>query len=175
MPKTKQQKQSIVTTLADKLGRAKSVLFIGFTKLTIKDTDTLKKAAREVNADYTVAKKTLIEVALKDKPIEGMPDATTLPGNVALLMSYGDEVSGAKVAAKFGKGREGFSFLGGILESRFIDASSAKALSAIPSRLELLSRLVGSLQSPISGFVNVGAGVLRNFVGVLNAVAKRNS
>jgi large subunit ribosomal protein L10 len=72
--------------------------------------------------------------------------------------------------AKFVKGRETMSFVGGILENKGIEPSMVTSLSKLPGKQELLGQLVGTLNAPISGFVNVLAGNLRGLVNVLNAV-----
>ncbi len=115
-----------------------------------------------------IAKKTLIKKATKD--IGDDSDLENMTGTVGVTFSYEDEVSGAKIVNKFVKDNEAFNFGGGVLEGKFILPEMVKQLASIPSRDQLLAKLVGSLNSPISGMVGVLSGNLRNLVGTLNAI-----
>jgi len=90
--------------------------------------------------------------------------------DILTTVGYNDEVAAAKLIADFAKGREGIEVVGGLLEGSFVDASAINQLSSLPSREELLAKLVGSINMPVSGFVNVLAGNLRGLVYALNAI-----
>lgn len=170
MPKTKQQKQVISRDLTERLEKAKSVVFTSFTGLGVKQNEVLRSALVAKDSEYYAAKKTLLKRALVDMKIEGS-EAAQLDGQVAVTFSYGDEVAAVKVIADFRKQNEGkVEFLGGIFENRYLDARSIAALATIPSKTELYAKMVGSLNAPISGFVNVLAGNLRALVRVLSAI-----
>ncbi|HRH32988.1 MAG TPA: 50S ribosomal protein L10 [bacterium] len=170
MPKSKQQKQEISRDLTARFGKAKSVVFTSFTGLGVKDNETLRVALGEKDSEYYAAKKTLLKRALTELNIEGSENAQ-LDGQVAVTFAYGDEVSAAKVIADFKKKNEGkVEFLGGILEHRYIDASAVTALATLPSKQELYAQILGSINAPVSGFVNVLAGNLRSLVRVLSAI-----
>ena len=77
-----------------------------------------------------------------------------------------------RIVKEFSKGREGFNMVAGIFEGSFVDGISINKIAALPSKQELLAQLVGSLNAPVSGFVNVLAGNLRGLVCVLNAIAE---
>ncbi len=168
MSKTREQKEAIVAELADKLGRMKSAVFTSVSGYTMPDADSLRAKGREQGIELMVAKKTLLKRALQEHGIE--MDVTALEGSVLATVSFQDEVSAAKLMADFLKGREAMAILGGILEGKSVDASSIKTLASLPSKQQLLGQLVGTLNAPISGFVNVLAGNLRGLVTVLNAV-----
>lgn len=168
MSKTREQKEAIVAELADKLGRMKSAVFTSVSGYTMTDADMLRTKGREQGIELMVAKKTLLKRALQEKGIE--MDVTALEGSVLATVGFQDEVSAAKLMADFLKGREAMAILGGILEGKSVDASSIKTLASLPSKQQLLGQLVGTLNAPISGFVNVLAGNLRGLVTVLNAV-----
>ncbi len=168
MSKTREQKEAIVAELADKLGRMKSAVFTSVSGYTMTDADTLRAKGREQGIELMVAKKTLLKRALQEKGIE--MDVTALEGSVLATVGFNDEVSAAKLMADFLKGRETMAILGGILEGKSVDASSIKTLASLPSKQQLLGQLVGTLNAPVSGFVNVLAGNLRGLVTVLNAV-----
>ena len=168
MPKTKEQKKEILKQLQDKIKDSKSVVFSTDQGLDVKTVEALRKELKANKAEYMIAKKTLIKKAVKDVGEDsGLEDLT---GTVGVTFSYEDEVSGAKIVNKFAKDNETLNFVGGILEGKFILPDMVKQLASIPSREQLLAKLVGSLNSPISGIVGVLSSNLRNLVGVLNAV-----
>lgn len=175
MPKTKQQKQEILQNLKEKIGKAKSIVFAGFNSLGVQDNEELRNKLREEHGEYYVAKKTLLERALKEEKIEDV-NAKDFEGKVAAIFSYEDEVSAAKIIGEFKKDKEKtdkISFISGILENKILSKEEVESLSKIPSKQELYGKLVGSLNSPVSGFVNVLGGNLRNLVGVLKAVSEK--
>ncbi len=159
--------------LKENLSKAKSVVFTKFNGLGVKDNETLRKELRSEGNEYLVAKKTLLNIALKDADIEGV-DTKSMEGQLAAIFGFSDEVSPAKIVAKFGKTHEGkIEFLGGILENKFITGKNVADLAELPSREELYAKLVGSINAPVSGFVNALAGNLRGLVNVLKAVGDK--
>jgi len=169
MPKTKDQKKQIVDDLADKLSKQKSLVFADYKGLTVFEAQEIRKLAKEQNAEYIVAKKTLIQLALDKAGIKDV-DVKAMEGNVALVIGFEDEVAPAKITAEYAKDHESLKLIGGVMENQYIDLAKVEALSKIPSKPELFAKLVGSINSPVSGFVNVLAGNLRGLVGVLNAI-----
>ncbi len=171
MPKSKIQKIEILDILKEKVSRAKSMVFVGYNALGVKDNEALRAKLKAENGEYYVPKKTLMNMALKENAIE--VNLKNMPGKVAAILAYGDEVAPAKILGDFRKDKEKESkitFLGGILEGRLLSKEEVETMSQLPSKHELYSKLVGSLNSPISGFVNALAGNLRNFVGVLKNI-----
>jgi len=176
MPKTKLQKQEILRDLANKINKAKSVVFAKFDGLEVKDNEDLRKKLRQAGSEYYVAKKTLINLAFKENKDMPKIDVDQFDGKIAAVFGYEDEVAPAKMIAEFQKDHEEvIDFVGGILENRFISADEVSALSKLPSRDELYAKIVGSINAPVSGFVNALAGNLRNLVYVLKAVEEKKS
>ena len=173
MPKSKQEKQDILKVLSDKLGRSKSVIFAKFDRLSVSDNNDLRQKLKDEANEYYVVKKTLLSRALDEQKIEGV-DVKSFEGRVAAVFGYEDEVSPAKVLADFRKDhQEQIDFVGGILENKFLEAAAVDQLSQLPSKDELYAKIVGSLNAPISGFVNVLAGNLRGLVTVLKAIEEK--
>ena len=173
MPKSKIQKQEIMRNLTERIKKSKSIVFAGFNALGVKDNEALRLILRKEHGEYYVAKKTLLERALKEQGVENL-DTKTLDGKLAVIFSYEDEVSPAKAVDAFRKDKEDkIFFLGGILEGKLLSKTEVEALAKLPSKQELLSRLVGTLNAPISGFVNVLAGNLRGLVTVLKAIEEK--
>lgn len=173
MPKTKIQKQEILRNLSEKIKKSKSVIFTGFNALTVKDNEELRNKLKEENSEYYVAKKTLIDLAFKDSKIKDL-NIKGLDGRVAAVFSYEDEVAAAKIVGNFRKEKkDNIFFLGGVLEDKLLSQEEVEALSKLPSRAELYAKVVGSMNAPVSGFVNALAGNIRNLVYVLKAIEEK--
>lgn len=173
MAKTKLKKQEILRDLNAKFERAKSVVFARFNALKVSDNEELRRQLKGEASEYYVAKKTLLNLALKDKNFADF-NSRAAEGQMAVVFGYEDEVAPAKILNKFIKDHgEQMSFLGGVLEGRLIEASQVRALADLPSREELYAKLVGSINAPVSGFVNALAGNLRNLVNVLHAIEEK--
>ncbi len=170
MPKTKLQKQEILRDLEEKIKKAKSIVFTEFNALGVKDNEELRRKLRESGSEYLVTKKTLLKLALEKADIKDL-NPREFEGKIATVFGYEDEVAPAKNLAEFQKDHEdNINLIGGILENKFIDEAKVKALAKMPSKDELYAKIVGSLNAPISGFVNVLAGNMRSLLNVLNAI-----
>jgi large subunit ribosomal protein L10 len=175
MPKTKLQKQVILRNLVEKSKKAKSIVFTKFDGLGVKENEELRNNLKKENSEYYVAKKTLMSLAFKDMNLEAL-DVRGFEGKIAAVFGYEDEVAPAKIVDKFKKGKEDkISFVGGILDNKVISAEEVTALSKIPSKQELYAKLVGSINAPVAGFVNVLAGNIRGLLNVLKAVEEKKA
>ena len=168
MPKTRKQKQEVVENLAKDFKESKGVVFSTYMGLSVYDMEELRNQLHEEGAQMSVVKKTLLQRALEKAGYKDV-DMTLFDSGVAVTTAD-DEVVPAKTLAKFGKDHEFVTFFGGIMENKFIDGEKVTALSKVPSKEELYAKIVGSINAPVSGFVNVLAGNLRNLVGVLSAI-----
>lgn len=171
---TKVQKIELVKELTEKIKAAKSAIFVDFKGLKVKDSTELKKSLRTENVEFIVVRKTLLDIALKNAGIEGV-SIKKMEGQVAISLSNSDEVAAAKIVDVFAKTNENIKFLGGVLGTQIMSAAEVKALAKIPSKQQLLGQLVGTLNAPVLGFVNVLAGNLRGLVQVLNAVKEQKA
>jgi len=165
---TKTQKKKVIDDLADKIKRQRTLVFTDISGVNVSEIQKLRRGLRQAGIEYKVAKKTLINLALKQAKQE--IDISQLTGSLGLAFSYADPISPTKLIFNFAKEHKNLKVLGGIMENRFLNFEEVKVLSLIPSKEELLAKLVWSIKGPISGFVNVLAGNLRNLVGVLNAI-----
>jgi len=172
MPLTKQEKNKILEELVQKFKDAKSVIFTEYRGLDVASISELRNSMRDSGVEYKIAKKTLIKLAAKENGIDELPE-DVVAGPVAVAFSYEDQVVVASLLAKFAKDHEQVKLIGGILDGKVIDASVVKELASIPSKEELYAKLLGSMNSPISGFVGVSSGVVSGFVRALNAVKEK--
>lgn len=166
---TREQKKEIVNNLAQEIKDSKAVVLVDYKGLSVKGMTELKRELKKENSNLKVIKKNLIAVALEKAGIE--MDVKSLEGQMAISIANEDEVSSAKIIDKFAKTNEGVQILGGLLGEKAMDHKEVKALAKLPSKEELLAKLVGSLKSPMSGFVNVLKGNQRSLVYALRAIA----
>lgn len=174
MPKSKQQKLATVTTLADGLKASKGAVFANFQGLTVAAAEDLRRKCRAEGVSMVVAKKTLVKRALGDIGLSDV-DPRVFQGGVATFIAMQDEISAAKVVETFAKTHDVVKVFGGVLEGKYIEAATVKSLASLPSKQELLAKVVGSLNAPVSGFVNVLAANIRNFVSVLSNIKDKKT
>jgi large subunit ribosomal protein L10 len=156
MALTKEKKQKSLESLKEVIAQQKSVIFADFSKVNSKDLFAFRKQLKEAGCKLKVGKKTLIRIAFGQSNITFWNKIkAAVPGQLALVFGIDDEIAPARISNQFTKTNENFKILGGIFEKRFIDKERVLVLANIPSRNELLSRLVGSLASSMTGFVTV--------------------
>jgi len=156
MALTKAKKESNLKDIKSNIEKQKSVIFADFSKVNSKDLFGLRKKLKEAGCNLKVGKKTLIRVAFGQSGITFWNKIKKIiPGQLALVFGFEDEIAPARISNQFTKTNENFKILGGIFENRFIDREKVLELASIPSRIELLGRLVGSLSSPMSSFARV--------------------
>jgi large subunit ribosomal protein L10 len=156
MALTKQQKTKQIEDIKAKVSNQKSIIFVDFNKVPSKEIFSLRKSLKEAGCNFKIAKKTLIRIAFGQSNISFWNKIkSSIPGQLALVFGVEDEIAPARISNQFTKTQENFKILGGIFENRFIEKERVLELASIPSRNELLSRLVGSISSSMSGFVRV--------------------
>jgi len=165
---TKTQKKEIINDLADKIKCQQGLIFTDIKGIKVVDIQKLRREIKKAEGEYKVAKKTLINLALKQE--NRKIDMAKFEGSLALVFGYRDSVSIAKILVNFGKKNENLKILGGLINDIFLTTEQIKDLANIPSREELLAKLIWSIQYPISGFVNVLQGNIRNLIGILSAL-----
>lgn len=173
MALTKGQKNQILDELTQKFKDAKSVIFTEYRGLDVKSISELRNQMRNSGVEYKIAKKTLIKLAAKEIGINELPD-DVMEGPVAVAFSYEDQIIVASLLAKFAKThKDEVRLIGGILDGKVIGADTVQELASIPSKEELYAKLLGSMMSPLSGFVGVSNGVVSGFVRAMNAIREK--
>lgn len=166
-------KQAVVAQLKEQLESAKGVVLTSYKGLTVAQDTELRRELREAGVSYHVVKNTMLRIAAKEASIEGIEEH--LEGTTAFAFSTEDAVAPAKVICGFIKKNkledaEVLTVKVGMVEGKVIGVDEVKALAALPSREELIAKLLGSMNAPISNTVNVLQGVIRNAVYVLDAI-----
>ncbi len=146
-------KQPIVQEISEHVKDAQSVVIVDYRGLTVAEDTELRKQLREAGVTYKVYKNTLMNFAFKNTEFESL--APVLEGPSAIAISTTDATAPARVLSKFAKNAPALEIKAGVVEGTFYDADGMKAIAAVPSREELLSKFLGSIQSPISNFARV--------------------
>ena len=164
---TRQKKEALVAEYVERLSRSEALLVSEYRGLSVKQFQALRQDLRESDSEIVVAKNTLMARALQEAEYP-VPDAL-LTGPTAITFCYSDLAGPAKALRKHAKDTKILVIQGGLLGEQELDAAAAEALADLPSREQLLTQVVGTMQAPISGLVNVLAGTIRGVVNVLNA------
>lgn len=161
-------KELIVNDLITKLQKAQSIVLYDYIGLTVAEVSDLRNQFRKAGVEYKVIKNTIIKRAADKMEIKGLDPH--LNGPTAIAFSYNDPVAPAKILSDFIKQVKKTDIKSGILMGKVITADGVKQLAALPSKEELLARMLGSLNAPATGFVMVLSGVLRKLVYAINAI-----
>ena len=143
-------KQPIIEEISASIKDAQSVVVVDYRGLTVAEDTQLRKELREAGVTY---KNTMMNFAFKGTDYESL--APVLEGPSAIAISTEDATAPARILAKFAKTAPALEIKAGVVEGTFYDANGMKAVAAVPSRDELLSKLLGSLQSPITNLARV--------------------
>lgn len=146
-------KQPIVDEISAHIKDAQSVVLVDYRGLTVEQDTQLRKNLREAGVTYKVYKNTLMNRAFKDTPFEGLSEY--LEGPSAVAISSEDATAPARVLSEFAKTADKLEIKAGVVEGNVYDAKGMAVIASIPSREALISRLLGSLQSPITNFARV--------------------
>jgi large subunit ribosomal protein L10 len=149
---SKETKSGIIAKLTDACKEASSIVFVGFSKLTVADASKMRKQLSQVGVRYFVAKKTLIRLVLKKRGYKG--DIPELPGEIAIAWTKDDITAPARGVYEYGKKLKGtLAILGGVFSGVFVDAKGMTDIAIIPSLPILRGMFVNVINSPIQGLV----------------------
>ena len=146
-------KQPIVAEISEVIKDAQSVVLVDYRGLTVEEDTALRKQLREAGVNYKVYKNTLMNFAFKGTDFEAL--APYLNGPSAIAVSTDDATAPARILAEFAKKAKNLEIKAGVVEGTLYDAKGMQAVAEIPSRDVLISKLLGSLQSPITNFARV--------------------
>ncbi|MBR1742127.1 MAG: 50S ribosomal protein L10 [Lachnospiraceae bacterium] len=155
-------KQPIVDEIREKAEGAASVVLVDYRGLNVAQDTELRKALREAGCEYKVYKNTLMRRAFEGTDFAQFDEKGLLDGPSAIAISKDDATAPIRILSKTAKTADSLEFKGAVVEGEYYDSEGVKALASIPSREELISKLLGSLQSPIT-----------NLARVLNQIAEK--
>ena len=164
-----------VNKLKDKLQKAKSVTFIDYQGLDVNSINDFRQKMRDEEAESVVEKNTLMKLAMQDEGIETKDFDEHLKGPTAAIFSYKDPVAHLKPLYNFIGEFELPKVKCALIDGAYTISETIEQISKLPSRDELLAKVVSGMKSPISGIVNVLGGTKRNLVTVLSKIADSKS
>jgi large subunit ribosomal protein L10 len=162
-----EQKQAVVAEVSEQLAKAQAVILAEYRSIPVKDMTDLRKKARSSGVYLRVLKNTLARRAVAETPFKGLSDKMVGP------LAYGissDPVAAAKVLQEFAKENEKFVIKGGAMPNLVMSPREVADLAKMPSRQELLAKLLGTMQAPIAKFVRTLNEVPGKFVRTVAAV-----
>jgi large subunit ribosomal protein L10 len=168
MPLTREQKETLVSSYQDGLAKAPNVFLMDYTGISVPEVTDLRNRLRETGGSYVVIKNRLARLAIKGEALDELSDV--LEGPVAVAYSESDVVSLAKALTEFAKEVPALELKAGLVEGQRVDAEEIKQIASMPSREELIAKLLFLMQSPVERFVRSMADVTRQFVSVLDQV-----
>lgn len=146
-------KKPIVEEISANIKDAQSVVIVDHRGLTVAEDTELRKQLREAGITYKVYKNTMMNFAFKGTDCEGL--TTYLEGPSAIAISKDDATAPARILCNFAKNAKALEIKGGVVEGTVYDSKGIEAISNVPSREELLGKLLGSIQSPITNLARV--------------------
>lgn len=169
MPSIKNQKA--VQDLTEKFKSMSGMILTEYHGLTVEEISELRNKLRQQDSEYAVVKNRLSKIALKEAGID--VEDSSFTGPTAIAIHSGDVIAPAKVIMDFAKNNAKLKVKAGYVEGKIVDANTIQQLSELPSREVLIAKMLGSMNAPISGFVNVLAANIRGLVTVLDAISKK--
>src|SRR5438105_4068214 len=169
--KTRAQKEEEIAILKEEFEAASNALVINFQGLPVEKDWEMRKALREAKLNYRVIKNTIGRRAVEGTPLESLKD--NLIGMSAIAYSANDPVGLAKVLSKFAKESDKVKFKAGVVEGRAISVKDIDALASLPSKEELISKLMWVLNSGAQRIAIALNGVPRNLAIVIDQIAKQ--
>ncbi len=164
----REQKVQVVAEIKDKLSNYSSAILVDYRGLTVAEVTQLRSDFRKNDVDYKVYKNTLIELAAKELGLDDL--VPHLEGPTAIAFGVKDPVAPAKILTESIKKLKKMELKAGVVDGKVIDVDGIKVLAELPSREELIAKMLGSMNAPISGLVNVLGGTVRSLLYTLNAI-----
>lgn len=166
-------KKQVVEEITEKINNSKSVVLVNYKGLTVAEVTELRNAFRKANVEYKVLKNTLVRKAFNEMGINSFDEDLNGPTAVAF---GSDETGAAKIIAEANKKYgDKISAKSAFVDGAYVDVNGVKALAAMPTKEELIAKMLGSMQSPITKFAGVLSATLRGVVIALNAIAEKKA
>jgi large subunit ribosomal protein L10 len=164
----REEKVQVVSEIKERLSSSASAILVDYRGLKVEEVTQLRRKFREAGVVYKVYKNTLIEIAARDLGLDDL--IPYLQGPTAIAFSVNDPVAPAKLLLDSMNELKKMEFKVGIVDGKIIDVNGIQALAKLPSRQELIAKMLGSMNAPIANLVGVLSGPMRAFVYALNAI-----
>lgn len=174
MSTIREQKEQVVNEIRELIENSKSVVVVNYQGINVEEDTELRKIMRENNVQYKVLKNTMVNLAMEGRDVEGF--AEYLNGPNSFLFAE-DEVTGAKLMKKFIKDKKKLEIKAGFVDGHVLTAAEVDTLAEMPSKEELIQKLLGSFKSPVSNFVYLLNAVnpAQSFTYLVKAIADQKA
>ena len=167
------QKEGLVEEIKERLAASQGVILTDYRGLTVKEMQELRIKVRASGADLKIYKNRLTQIALRELAMPVLDEY--LAGPTALVFVSEDPVAPAKALQDFAKGHPALEVKGGLVQSQVVDSASVKAIAALPSREELVAKIMSLMISPVRGFMGMANAPASAFARVIQAVADQKA
>jgi large subunit ribosomal protein L10 len=167
----REEKASAISELGEGIGQATNAFVIAFKGITVPQVTELRRQVRDTDSTYIVVKNTLALIAVKDSPLIALKDQFS--GPTAVAFNRTDAVALAKALTKFAKDVPSITFKGAMLNGQIVGADQIQAIANLPSRNELISKLLFLMQAPIRSLAIVLQANIRNLAVVVGQIAEQ--
>jgi len=162
------EKSATVSDLSQKMSKADAIYLADFNGIDVAAVTQLRRSLREAGVDYQVVKNRLAKLAARDAGLDSLGEY--LEGPTAMAFVHDDPVTPAKILQKFIDGGGKLAIKTGFVDGQILTPEAVEQLARLPSRDELIGKVIGSVQAPLYGLSAILSGLLRGVVGALSAV-----
>jgi len=170
MAKTKEEKKKILEDLKEEFKKQKTMVLVNFTGLKVKDFFELRKRLKPANSRIKVIKKTLLNLVLKEFSPDFSQKLAQFEAQIAIVFGFEDEIAPAKILHRFSLENPNLKILAGYFDKKFREKEEVITLAQLPTKNELLARLVGNLSAPVSNFINVLEGNIKGLIYLISRI-----
>jgi len=167
------EKENKIKLIKDKIADSNCIIVTDHTGVNVNDITILRRELKKTNAELRVAKNTLMSLAVKETELEKLTDIFVGPSS--LVFGFDDPSVPARIIYDFGKKTDKPKVKAFVLENRLLSVEDYKKIAQLPPKEQVLAMVVGAVQGPITGFVMTLDGVIRNFIGLVDALAEKKS
>lgn len=168
---TKAFKNEKIQEIKESIEKAKVAIVTDYRGFTVSEITDLRRQLQKENADYTVVKNTLAKIAIKGTQYEALEQY--LQGPSAVAFGFEDQVAPAKVITQYIKKAKKGEIVGGVIDGKALTSKDVQRLADLPSKEELIAKILGSINSPATGLVNTVNGVARALVIAMDQVRQQ--
>ncbi len=167
------EKVAEVKAITERLKAAQSLILANYNGLTVEEMTDFRVKCRENNIECRVVKNRLAQIACDNAGVEVLKDH--LKGPTAIMFGPESQVDPAKIVVEFAKKHKAMEIKGGVVDGLYLDADQVNALSKVPSRDELLAKMMACINSPATGLAMAVTGVATGLVRCIDAVAQQKA
>ncbi|PLX88421.1 MAG: 50S ribosomal protein L10 [Desulfuromonas sp.] len=167
------EKEQIVQEFTERLKETQAAFLADYRGINVEQVTNMRRELTQAGVEYRVIKNNLLKLAAQNTPAEPLQDFCA--GPTAIALSGDDPVAPAKILSKYAKAIEAFELKAAVLDGKLLSVADINALAELPSREELLAKMLGSMSAPTTNFVGTLAAIPRSLVQVLHAIGESKS